>query len=121
MTPMKRKPMLLAAMLAVSLSACSQSEQQTAEPPSNLDINSAKRQCSTTASMAMIGQGVPEEAIDKMCDCSIDRLVETGDFTAGGQPDDDAMEGAMTDCLDKLEAELLLSAVSAAPEAGAAE
>ncbi|MEM7777771.1 MAG: hypothetical protein AAF732_19445 [Pseudomonadota bacterium] len=116
---MKPTTPLFAAMFALSISACSSSEPETAEPPSNLDVNSAKRQCSTTASMAMMGQGVPEEAIKKVCDCSIDKLVDTGDFTAEAKPDDASMEGAMNTCLEELEAEMLGDAETPVEEAEA--
>lgn len=114
---MKQNLALVAALAALTLTACSEAEPEAVEPPSNLDINSAKRQCSNTASLAMMGDGVPEEAITKMCDCTIDRMVETGDFTSAGQPSDAAMESAMGHCLDKLEAEMLAD-VPPSPEAG---
>ena len=118
---MKPTAPLFAAMLALSISACSSAEPETTEPPSNLDVNSAKRQCSTTASMAMMGQGVPEEAIKTVCDCSIDKLVDSGDFTGEGKPDDAAMEGAMNTCLEELETEMLGEAETAPEEVEASE
>lgn len=118
---MKRTNALIAALAALSMTACSGSEPEAPEPPSNLDINSAKRQCSNMASVSMVGQGVPEEAIEKMCGCTIDRLVETGEFTADGEPDDASTEEGMNHCLEQLEAELLSDAVIPAPEAEAGE
>ncbi|MEM9085782.1 MAG: hypothetical protein AAGB23_07655 [Pseudomonadota bacterium] len=94
--------------LALVFTACSAgSVEDEASPPSTLDINSAKRTCRNTAEMAMLGSGVPEEAIQRICDCSIDKLVETGDFTKSGAIPDEKMNAAMEGCLDNLEADLV--------------
>lgn len=77
-----------------------------AEPLSQLDINSSKRQCSTTASMALIGSGVPEDAIDTVCGCTIDKLIADGDYSSESEPSDAASEAALEHCVDELAKEI---------------
>lgn len=76
------------------------------EPPSNLDISSAKRQCNTTASLALLGQGIADEAITEVCDCTIDRLVDEGSYTAASDPGEEDMDAALNACIDQVAASM---------------
>ena len=103
--------------LAFTLAACGDEVLvDKASPPSSLDINSAKRSCRNTAEIAMLGAGVPAEAIQRICDCSIDSLVETGDFKKTGAISDEKMNAAMESCLDTLDADLVAAEEDAASE-----
>nr|WP_298930281.1 hypothetical protein [uncultured Erythrobacter sp.] len=103
---------LASMLLVIALAACgpnAETEEDTdvaASPPSQLNINSAKRQCTIAASMSMIGSGAPEEAIKQVCDCSIDRLLENGSFTSEVQPDEAASDEALNFCVDQLAAQM---------------
>lgn len=97
-------------LFALAIAACGQSSEPDtvakAGPPSSLDINSSKRQCATTASMSMLGSGVPEDAIEQVCDCSVDRMVENGAYTSAAQPDDAAQNEALNACVEELAEEM---------------
>ncbi|NVE93743.1 hypothetical protein [Altererythrobacter lutimaris] len=89
------------------LAGCGEApSSETAGPPSNLDINSAKRQCATVASINLMGSGVPDEAIEAVCSCSIDKLVRDGKFSDQRQPTEAEAEEAMNTCIDEVAAQM---------------
>lgn len=108
-----KKPVCLALAICVfPLASCGdrgltdEASVEATEPPSSLQIGSAKRQCSSAASLGMIDQGVPKEAIKMVCDCVIDELVDNGTYTANREPSETEADLAMNGCIDKVSEEL---------------
>ena len=94
-----RVSVFLAAGAACILAGCGAADDAEAsadEPLSQLNINSAKRQC---VSVAVIQQ-VPGDAAKEVCDCTVDRLIEAGQYTANTAPSDQQQQAALDACID---------------------
>lgn len=76
------------------------------EPPSSLQIGSAKRQCTSAASLGMIDSGVPREAIQLVCDCTIDKLVDDGNYAVESEPSEAESDEAMNVCINEISQEM---------------
>ncbi|MEM6475100.1 MAG: hypothetical protein AAF687_02925 [Pseudomonadota bacterium] len=90
---------IIAAGTTLALAGCGSTEgSDTAadEPLSQLEINSAKRQCTSVAVM----QQVPSDAAKGVCDCTIEKLIEDGAFTASTNPTDAQQQAALDVCID---------------------
>ena len=97
--------MIIVIGAALALAGCGSADgADTApdEPLSQLEVNSAKRQCTSVAVM----QQVPSDAAKDVCDCTIEKLIEDGAFTASTNPTDAQQQAALDGCIDS------------APEAG---
>jgi len=89
-----------AACLAMFLlAACSGTEESEPAALSDLQINSAKRQCVSVAVL----QQVPNEAAREICDCPVDALIDAGQMTAGSMPTDAQQQGALDACIARYE------------------
>lgn len=95
------KPLSLGTLcLSLPLAACgasSPASEAEAVELSDLQINSAKRQCATVAVL----QQVPNEAAKEVCGCTVDSLIEDGTMTATAMPSDEQQQAALDRCIDQ--------------------
>ncbi|MEZ5696128.1 MAG: hypothetical protein R3E18_06755 [Sphingomonadaceae bacterium] len=99
MLTLRQLPLLvLPALMLAGCGSADGADGASDAPPPSLAISSAKRQCKTVASLS--GE-VPSDAAQQICDCSIDKLVEDGAFTASKQPDDATAQAVMDGCIDQ--------------------
>lgn len=90
---------ILATSMALALAACgaaNEAAEGAEEPLDELATNSAKRQCASVAVM----QQVPNESAKAVCDCTVDRLIEQGQYTASTAPTEAQQQAALDACID---------------------
>lgn len=93
---------IIPAALGLALTACGGAEQDAApaeKPLSELNVNSAKRQCVSVAVL----QQVPQDAAKDVCDCTVDRLIEKGQFKEETMPTDAQQQVALDSCIAEYE------------------
>ena len=86
--------------LPLLLGACSAPEEPVAKELSQMDINSAKRQCVNVAVMQQTPNDAANDAAKDICDCTIDDLTAAGQFTSTQQPTDEQQQKALDKCID---------------------
>lgn len=91
---------LSATCLAILLlGACGSPEEAEPAELSDMQVNSAKRQCVSTAVL----QQVPSDAAREICDCAIDALIDAGEMTAQAMPADEEQQSALDTCVENYE------------------
>ncbi|MFL0355494.1 hypothetical protein ACI5KX_03360 [Erythrobacter sp. GH1-10] len=91
----------LALLAGCGAQAAGDAQEEAAEL-SDMTINSYKRQCVNVAVL----QQVPTEAARPVCDCTIEKLLDSEDLTADAMPEDAALDDALGSCINEFFAEL---------------
>lgn len=94
---------ILCVLAPLALAACGSGDGQgagnegasTPKPLSQLDVNSAKRQCVSVAVL----QQVPREAATGICACTVDRLIKQEQMTGDRSPSDAEQQAALDACI----------------------